>query len=117
METIDGLGTNGASIVGTGVAFTVLAGVAVGLRFTSKRITDAPYGLDDWLLLLGYLIYIVAEVLVIRCTSPRKALYSILTILQADIVGREAASPSDPRYQTYLQVRSSTVIDNFKLIV
>ena len=55
METIHGLGANEASIVGTGVTFTILAAIAVGLRFTSKRITDAPFGLDDWLLLAGLL--------------------------------------------------------------
>lgn len=67
METIHGLNTNGPAIIGTGVVFTVLAVVAVGLRFTSKRLTGAPHGLDDWLLLASLLVYFVAEVLVIRC--------------------------------------------------
>ncbi len=67
METIHGLNINGPAIVGTGVAFTILAVLAVGLRFTSKRITGVKHGLDDWLLLASLTLYFVAEVLVIRC--------------------------------------------------
>ena len=67
METIHGLNIHGAAIVATGVVFTVLTVVAVGLRFTSKRLTSAGFGLDDWLILAALLIYVTAEILVIRC--------------------------------------------------
>lgn len=66
MEQIRGLNTHGAAIVGTGVVFTVLSVTAVGLRFTSKRITRAAFGIDDWLLLASLAIYMAAEILVIR---------------------------------------------------
>ncbi len=71
METIHGLNINGPAIIGTGVAFTILAVFAVGLRFTSKRITGVRYGLDDWLLLASLVLYFVAEVMVIRCECFR----------------------------------------------
>lgn len=67
METIHGLNANGPAIIGTGVAFTVLAVVAVGLRFASKRIAHNSFGFDDWLLLFALLCYFTTEVLVIRC--------------------------------------------------
>lgn len=71
METIHGLNTNGPAIIATGVVFTVLSVAAVGLRFVSKRITRATVGIDDWLLLIALLIFVTAEILVIRCTySP-----------------------------------------------
>ena len=73
METIRGLNTNGDAIIATGVVFTVLAVVAVGLRFASKRMTSAAVGVDDWLLLAALLIYFVAEVLVIECTCSPNA--------------------------------------------
>ena len=66
METIHGLNTNGPAIIGTGVAFSILTTAAVGLRFLSKRVINAPFGVDDWLLLVALLLYIVAEALVIR---------------------------------------------------
>ena len=68
METIHGLNKNGPAIIGTGVAFAVLSVTAVGLRFLSKRMTSASYGVDDWLLLASLIIFFVAEVLVIECT-------------------------------------------------
>lgn len=68
METIHGLDTHGPAIIGTGVVFTVLTVVAVGLRFTSKRITTG-FGTDDWLLLAALILYVIAEILVIRCKS------------------------------------------------
>ena len=67
METIQGLTIHGPAIVGTGVVFTILTVVAVALRFTSKRITAVGFGADDWLLLASLVLYVVAEVLVIRC--------------------------------------------------
>ena len=66
MEQVRGLKTHGAAIVGTGVVFTVLSVTAVGLRFTSKRITRAAIGIDDWLLLASLAIFVTAEILVIR---------------------------------------------------
>ncbi|KAL6720169.1 hypothetical protein ACLMJK_002090 [Lecanora helva] len=85
METIRGLNTNGPAIIATGVVFTVCSAVAVGLRFSSKRITNSSFKVDDWLLLASLLVYITAEVLVIR----------------SDVVGRQAVSPTDDRYKTY----------------
>ena len=67
METIHGLNVNGDAIIATGVVFTVLSVVAVGLRFASKRITNSSFRVDDWLLLAALAIYITAEILVIRC--------------------------------------------------
>lgn len=69
METIKGLDQNGSAIIGTAVAFTTLGTVAVALRFASKRITEAPFATEDWLLLAALLMYITAEALVIRCQS------------------------------------------------
>ena len=66
MDTIIGLDANGAAIVGTGVAFSILTTAAVGLRFLSKRVINAPFGVDDWLLVVALLVYIVAEALIIR---------------------------------------------------
>ena len=68
MDTIHGLNANGPAIIATGVVFTVLSISAVGLRFVSKRITRATIGVDDWLLLVALLIFVTAEILVIRCT-------------------------------------------------
>lgn len=90
--------------------FTVLAVAAVGLRFTSKRITSAAFGVDDWLLLASLLIYITAEILVIRCECSKGADISPAgtstnDVFVADFVGREAVSPDDNRYKIYLQVR------------
>ncbi|KAI4121202.1 MAG: hypothetical protein LQ338_006501 [Usnochroma carphineum] len=87
METIHGLNTNGPAIIGTGCAFTVLAVLAIGLRVCSKRIAHVPVGIDDWLLILGLLLYFTAEVLVIR----------------SDVSGRRASSPEDSRYHNYSQ--------------
>ena len=67
MDTIIGLNRNGAAIIATGVLFSILTTVAVVLRFLSKRVTNAPYGVDDWLLLIALLMFILAEALVIRC--------------------------------------------------
>ena len=78
METIHGLNINGPAIIGTGVAFTILAVLAVGLRFTSKRITGVKYGVDDWLLLASLILYFVAEVLVIRCGCFRGCIISAM---------------------------------------
>ncbi|KAL8728556.1 MAG: hypothetical protein Q9166_005289 [cf. Caloplaca sp. 2 TL-2023] len=87
METIHGLNIHGPAIIGTGVAFTVLAVLGVGLRFASKRVAHASLGLDDWLLFAALLIYVAAEILVIR----------------SDILGRKATSPEDRLYSTYMQ--------------
>ncbi|KAI4141525.1 MAG: hypothetical protein LQ341_003504 [Variospora aurantia] len=87
METIRGLATNGPAIIGTGCAFTVLAVLAVGLRIVSKRIAHSPFAIDDWLLVIALLFYFTTEVLVIR----------------SDVVGRQASSPEDEKYQIYLQ--------------
>lgn len=67
METIRGLNSNGPAIIGTGVAFTALAVLSLGLRFASKRIAHSGFGADDGLLLFALLLYLVAEILVIRC--------------------------------------------------
>lgn len=69
METIHGLNTNGPAIVGTGVAFAVLATLALGLRFCSKRVARISWGSDDALLLLALFLYLTAEILVVRCES------------------------------------------------
>ena len=73
METIHGLNTNGPAIISTGIVFTVLSVVAVGLRFISKRMTRAPLGIDDWLLLASLIVYFAAEILVIRCECSKDA--------------------------------------------
>lgn len=86
METIHGLNTNGPAIIGTGVAFTVLATVGVGLRFGSKRLAHNPFGIDDWLLLFALVCYFATEIW-----------------FSADIIGREASSPDDDLYKTYLK--------------
>ncbi|KAL8786043.1 MAG: hypothetical protein Q9213_003026 [Squamulea squamosa] len=87
METIHGLGVHGPAIIGSGCAFTILAVLAVGLRIGSKRLAHSPFGLDGWLLVAALLLYVTAEILVIR----------------SDILGREASSPEDTLYQTYLK--------------
>ncbi|KAL8661111.1 MAG: hypothetical protein Q9202_005925 [Teloschistes flavicans] len=87
METIRGLNSNGPAIIGTGVAFTALAVISLGLRFGSKRIAHSGFGADDGLLLLALLLYFVAEILVIR----------------SDVLGRQASSPEDHFYTAYLE--------------
>ena len=72
METINGLNTNGSAIIGTGIAFTIMTAAAVALKFTSKRLTKASYGVDDWLILVTLLIYITAEVLVVKCKNIQR---------------------------------------------
>jgi hypothetical protein len=37
-------------LVGTGIAFSILPTIAVGLRFYARRIGGAKLGLDDWLM-------------------------------------------------------------------
>ncbi|KAI4137181.1 MAG: hypothetical protein L6R39_007432 [Caloplaca ligustica] len=61
--------------------------LAVGLRIASKRIAHNPFGIDDWLLIIALLVYFTAEVLVVR----------------SDILGRQASSPEDNLYRTYLK--------------
>ncbi|KAL8811927.1 MAG: hypothetical protein Q9200_001425 [Gallowayella weberi] len=87
MEQIRGLETHGSAIIGTGVLFTVLSVAAVGLRFTSKRMTKSLFGVDDWLLLASLAIFVTTEILVIR----------------GDIIGRKATSVEDERNKTYLK--------------
>ena len=66
MEQVRGLNTHGPAIIGTGVVFTLLSVTAVGLRFTSKKLTRGIIGIDDWLLLASLAIFVAAEILVIR---------------------------------------------------
>lgn len=95
METIHGLNTNGPAIIGTGVAFTALAVLGVGLRFGSKRVARTAAGLDDWLLLAALLIYVVAEILVIRCECPSAHIFPILHHSNAILMkSRRTGSPS-----------------------
>ncbi|KAL8945850.1 MAG: hypothetical protein Q9222_007667 [Ikaeria aurantiellina] len=65
MDIIQGLGTNGDATIGTGAAFTVLTILGLGLRFGSKRLAHAPFGIDDWLLLTAELLYFTTEVLLL----------------------------------------------------
>ncbi|KAL8838545.1 MAG: hypothetical protein Q9170_002087 [Blastenia crenularia] len=87
MEQVHGLNTHGPAIIGTGIVFTILSIAAVGLRFTSKRMTRASTGVDDWLLFASLMIFVTTEILVIR----------------GDIIGRQATSLDDERYKTYLR--------------
>lgn len=106
METIHGLNINGPAIVGTGVAFTTLAVLAVGLRFTSKRITGVKSGLDDWLLLASLVLYFVAEVLVIRCECFKR--YIISTMIRKLILCLQPTSLAvKPYHQTTIDTRST----------
>ena len=70
LMTIHGLNSNGPAIIGTGIAFTVLAILAVALRFIAKRVTNPRLGMDDWLLLAALLLFVTTEILVIRCKEP-----------------------------------------------
>ncbi|KAF2150185.1 hypothetical protein K461DRAFT_208694, partial [Myriangium duriaei CBS 260.36] len=38
------------------IAFTVLNTIFLGLRFLSKRIGRMPFGIDDWLMIPGYIV-------------------------------------------------------------
>ncbi|MCJ1293825.1 hypothetical protein MMC34_005381 [Xylographa carneopallida] len=88
MDTLNGLKTHGATIIGTGSAFLALAAISVVLRFLSKRTIKAKPGADDWLALTALAIYTVVVALVIRST----------------IVGRQANALTDPQYVTYLKL-------------
>ena len=69
MDTLNGLKTHGATIIGTGSAFLALAAISVVLRFLSKRTIKAKPGADDWLALTALAIYTVVVALVIRCEN------------------------------------------------
>lgn len=43
----------GPEIVAATATLTVLATIAVILRFLARRIAKAPYGIDDWLILVA----------------------------------------------------------------
>lgn len=88
METIRGLNTHMPAIVATGIVFPVMATASVAMRFMSKSLTNAGYGMDDWTVLAALIIYIVAEGLVIR----------------SDLVGRLAATPDAPEMGTYMKL-------------
>ncbi|MCJ1400657.1 hypothetical protein MMC11_003865 [Xylographa trunciseda] len=88
MDTLDGLKTNGATIIGTGSAFLALAAISVSLRFASKHVIKAKPGADDWLALTALAVFTVVVALVIRST----------------IVGRQANALTDPQYVTYLKL-------------
>ena len=107
METIHGLNKNASAIIGTGIAFTILAATAVGLRLYAKRFTKASYGIDDYLLILALLIYMTAEILVVRCMYFDYIVTCFIDRADsqaADIVGRTASSKKDYRYLHYIQV-------------
>ena len=55
------LNNDGPSIIGTALAFTPLAGVALALRFFTKWMIKAPYGLDDWYILVGTILFFITE--------------------------------------------------------
>ncbi|KAL8803736.1 MAG: hypothetical protein Q9182_003011 [Xanthomendoza sp. 2 TL-2023] len=108
MEQIRGLETHGSAIIGTGVLFTVLSVAAVGLRFTSKRMTKSLLGIDDWLLLASLAIFVTTEILVIRGERYQRSLRLVYrcthkVFLLGDIIGRKATSVEDERYKTYLR--------------
>ncbi|KAL8712697.1 MAG: hypothetical protein Q9220_003229 [cf. Caloplaca sp. 1 TL-2023] len=112
MEQVRGLSTHGPAIIGTGVAFTILATTAVGLRFTSKRVTKAGFGIDDWLLLASLLIFITTEILVIRGMysemgpPPAAFTFPIVALAQMSILFlyRRVFYPSHLRYTTIILV-------------
>jgi len=52
---------NGPSLFGTGIAFLVAGGLAVLLRFYTKAVNKATYGADDWLILVGYLLWVCEQ--------------------------------------------------------
>ena len=96
--------------MGTGILFIILSVLAVLLRFASKRVTRAPFGIDDWLLLASLSLFFVTEVLVIR-GMPLDSVVRLFDVadqiyLTADIVGKQAKSSEDANYKTYVQVRS-----------
>ncbi|KAG7007334.1 hypothetical protein G7Y79_00010g028350 [Physcia stellaris] len=104
MEQIRGLNSHGAAIVGTGVVFTVLSVTAVGLRFTSKRITRAAFGIDDWLLLASLAIYMAAEILYVYIYSAFT--FPIVGLAQMSLLFlyRRLFYPSHLRYTTMILV-------------
>lgn len=55
------LNNDGPSIIGTALAFTPLAGLALALRFFTKWMIKAPYGLDDWYILIGTTLFFITE--------------------------------------------------------
>ena len=67
METINGLNHDASAIIGTAGAFIALTSTSFVLRIISKRLTGSPVGLEDWTAFLALAIFLVAEVLVIRC--------------------------------------------------
>jgi len=88
MDTLNGLKTNGSTIIGTGAAFLALAAISVSLRFLSKHVIKTKAGADDWLALIALTIYTVVVALVVRST----------------IVGRQANALTDPQYVMYLKL-------------
>ena len=55
------LNNDGPSIIGTALAFTPLAGLALALRFFTKWMIKTPYGLDDWYILIGTILFFITE--------------------------------------------------------
>ena len=51
------LNINGKRSLGSGIAFLVLALVAVVLRFYSKSLTKAKYAADDWWIILSLVAF------------------------------------------------------------
>jgi hypothetical protein len=79
---------NGDALYGTGIAFTILAGVAVVLRLMSKVTNHAPYGADDWFISIGFALWLIEQ----GCG---------LAALDA---GKAATSLTDPRFKNFRKV-------------
>ena len=61
MVTNVDLDNEGPALIGTALAFTPLAGVALALRFFTKWVIKATFGLDDWFILIGTALFFITE--------------------------------------------------------
>ncbi|KAL8916159.1 MAG: hypothetical protein Q9172_006430 [Xanthocarpia lactea] len=59
----------GPEIVGAITTLTVLATIAVVLRFLGRNISGAPCGVDDWLMLFALLFFAVTCIFPVGCTA------------------------------------------------
>jgi len=79
---------NGDAIYGTGIAFTILAGLAVVLRLVSKAAKHSPFGADDWCISTGFGLWLIEQ----GCG------------LAALDSGKAATSLTDPRFKNFRKV-------------
>lgn len=60
-----GLNSDGATAFNSALAFFILSGISVGLRFYTRTLVKAGFAADDWWILAALLSFWIAEAVLI----------------------------------------------------